>query len=130
MKGNYDAICFTPQFFCFHALSNHSSGPVSMIRQICRPGTLHAFGTRVFWQKLKSELHRIFSIIGPSSGQKQWSPSVPHSDSLVAALYRYVTVTSVRLQKRDSSGEIVLISRTTVPGFAAKKIPPLSKYTE
>src|ERR1700756_116658 len=33
-------------------------------------------------------------------------------------------------RRRDSSGEIVLISRRMVPGFAEEKTPPLSKYTE
>src|ERR1700739_3807 len=31
---------------------------------------------------------------------------------------------------RDSSGEIVLISRMTDPGSTVEKTPPLSKYTE
>jgi hypothetical protein len=43
MKCNYDAISSMPQFLCFHALSSRSSGPVSVIRQPCRSGELHAF---------------------------------------------------------------------------------------
>src|ERR1700733_12899570 len=35
-----------------------------------------------------------------------------------------------RCRRRDSSGDIVLISRMMVPGFADEKAPPLSKYTE
>jgi L-glyceraldehyde 3-phosphate reductase len=59
MKGNHDAICFTPQFFCFHALSNHPSGPVSMIRQYVDRTTSRIWAESLL-AKLKSSCTEFF----------------------------------------------------------------------